>query len=371
MNIDKITIRRASLDLITPFTTSFSTQTNRDFLIVEATSGTTTGYGECGAFAFPYYSEEYTSGCELVLIEHLVPLLVGTVIGHPREIRDIFAPIKRNTMAKSAVEGAIWDLWAKLEGVSLANAVGGTKSTVDVGLSVGIKESESELVDFVSAAVDEGYSRIKVKIKPGSDLSFLRAVRTEHPEVPLMADANSAYTLADTEHLRRLDELDLMMIEQPLAHDDIVDHRHLQQVLHTPICLDESIHSLADTRQAIELGSCRIINIKIGRVGGISEAKDIEQLCRNEGLDVWCGGMLESGIGRAHNLAIASLPGFTLPGDTAPSARYWKRDVITPEVTMDRGRIDVPQGPGIGFDIDAAQLEAITTSGRSFEADNR
>ena len=160
-----------------------------------------------------------------------------------------------------------------------------------------------------------------------------------------------------------------MMIEQPLAHDDIVDHRHLQQVLHTPICLDESIHSLADTRQAIELGSCRIINIKIGRVGGISEAKDIEQLA--EGLDVWCGGMLESGIGRAHNLAIASLPHLTLPGDTAPSARYWKRDVITPEVTMDRGRIDHPQGPGIGFGIDAAQLEAITTSGRSFEADNR
>lgn len=371
MNIDTITVRRASLDLIAPFTTSFSTQTNRDFLIVEATSGGTTGFGECGAFAYPYYSEEYTSGCELVLTEHLIPLLIGTDISHPGVVRDLLAPIKRNNMAKSAVEGAIWDLWAKCEGVSLASAVGGTKSSVEVGLSVGIKDSESELVDFVSAALDEGFARIKVKIKPGADLSFLRAVRTEHPNVPLMADANSAYTLDDTEHLKHLDELDLMMIEQPLAHDDIVDHRHLQQMLRTPICLDESIHSVHDTRKAIELGSCRIINIKIGRVGGISEAKDIEQLCRDEGLSVWCGGMLESGIGRAHNLAIASLPGFTLPGDTAPSARYWKKDVISPGVTMDRGRVDLPQGPGIGFDIDAEQLEAITTSERTFEDDSR
>lgn len=371
MNIEKITVRRAELDLITPFTTSFSTQSNRDFLIVEAASGAKTGFGECGAFAYPYYSEEYTSGCELVLIEQLVPLLIGAEITHPREIRDILAPIKRNNMAKAAVEGAIWDLWAKTQGISLAKAIGGTKGSVEVGLSVGIKDSENQLVDFVSEAVDEGFARIKVKIKPGADLSFLRAVRAEHPDVPLMADANNAYTLADTDHLRHLDELNLTMIEQPLAHDDIVDHRHLQQALRTPICLDESIHSLADTRKAIELGSCRIINIKIGRVGGISEAKDIEALCRDEGLDVWCGGMLESGIGRAHNLAIASLPGFTLPGDTAPSARYWKRDVISPEVTMNRGSVDVPQGLGIGFDIDVAELEAITTSEHSVEVDGR
>lgn len=366
-----ITIRRASLDLITPFTTSFSTQSNRDFLIVEASSEGVTGYGECGAFAYPYYSEEYTSGCELVLTEHLIPLLLDVEISHPREVRGILAPLKRNNMAKAAVEGAIWDLWAKLEEVSLAEAIGGTKKSVEVGLSVGIKESENELVDFVSEAVDEGFARIKIKIKPGADLSFLRAVRNEHPDVPLMADANSAYTLSDTEHLRQLDELDLMMIEQPLAHDDIVDHRHLQKLLRTPICLDESIHSLDDARKAVELASCRIINIKIGRVGGISEAKDIEELCRGEGLDVWCGGMLESGIGRAHNIAIASLPGFTLPGDTAPSARYWNRDVIVPEVTMDRGNVEVPADPGIGFDIDAEQLAEITTAVHVFEAKSR
>nr|WP_278189714.1 o-succinylbenzoate synthase [Brevibacterium sp. ZH18] len=356
------------MDLITPFTTSFSTQSNRDFLIVEAHSGDLIGYGECGAFAFPYYSEEYTPGCQLVLKDHLVPLLVGTEVSHPAEVRTTLAPLKRNNMAKAAVEGAIWDLWAKHEGTSLAAAIGGTKPSVEVGLSVGIKGSEYELVEFVSQAVDEGFARIKIKIKPGTDLSYLRAVRKEHPDVPLMADANSAYTLDDVEHLRLFDDLNLMMIEQPLAHDDIVDHRHLQKILRTPICLDESIHSLGDARKAIELGSCRIINIKIGRVGGISEAKDIEDLCRREGIDVWCGGMLESGIGRAHNLAIASLPGFTLPGDTAPSARYWDRDVIIPEVTMDRGSVQVPAGPGIGFDIDTEQLEAITTDISEFEA---
>lgn len=369
MIIEKITVRRASLNLITPFTTSFSTQTNRDFLIVEATSADITGYGECGAFAYPYYSEEYTSGCELAVTELLIPLLRGADISHPDEVRERLAPIKRNNMAKAAVEGAVWDLWAKMQGASLASAIGGSKHAVDVGISIGINDSPTELVDVVSHAIDEGFARIKIKIKPGADLPFLRAVRAEFPDVPLMADANNAYNLADLDHLRQLDTLDLMMIEQPLAHDDIVDHRHLQQALRTPICLDESIHSLSDARKAIELGSCRIINIKIGRVGGISEAKDIEALCREEGIDVWCGGMLESGIGRAHNLAIASLPGFILPGDTAPSARYWNKDIIIPEVTMNRGCVAVPTGPGIGFAVDHAMLDEITTGIREFEVD--
>src|SRR5699024_2266978 len=286
-------------------------------------------------------------------------------------VRDLLAPIKRNNMATAAVEGSVWDLWAKTQDVSLSHAIGGSKHSVDVGISIGIKDSETELVEVVSRAIDEGFSRIKVKIKPDADLSFLRAVRAEFPDVPLMADANNAYSLHDLDHLRQLDALDLMMIEQPLAHDDIVDHRHLQSVLRTPICLDESIHSLSDARKAIELGSCRIINIKIGRVGGVSEAKDSEALCRDERIDVWCGGMLESGIGRAHNLAIASLPGFTLPGDTAPSARYWSKDVIIPEVTMNRGSVPVPTGPGIGFDIDHAMLDEITTRTQEFEVDDR
>lgn len=373
MIIDHVTVRRLNMEMLTPFTTSFATQFHRDLLIVEARSGDQVGYGECVAMAAPLYSEETTSTCAVVLEEFLLPMLSGKVISHPTDVAAILAPIRRNTMAKAAIEGAVWDLWTRASGVSLGAEIARTagvdapKSQVEVGLSIGIKDSDAELIETVGAAVDEGYRRIKIKIAPGRDLAMLRAVRAEFPDAPIMADANSAYTLADVELFQALDALDLMMIEQPLAHDDIVDHRHLQAQISTPVCLDESIHSVDDARQAIELGSARIINIKIGRVGGITESIAIERICREAGIDVWCGGMLETGIGRAHNVAIAGLPGFTLPGDTAPSARYWARDVITPEVTMDRGLITIPRGHGSGYDVDVEALEAFTTASSIYE----
>ncbi|WP_300342565.1 o-succinylbenzoate synthase [Nesterenkonia sp.] len=377
MRIESLTVRRVQMEMLTPFTTSFGTQTHRDLLIVEAHSSERTGYGECVAMGAPLYSEEATATCQVVLEEYLIPMLrshgaaAGTPgvveIDHPQLIRQILAPVKRNSMAKSALEGAVWDLWAKHQGISLAEAYGGTRSHIEVGLSIGIKDTDAELVSAVGAAVDAGYRRIKIKIAPGRDLQMLRAVRREFPDTPIMADANSAYTLADVDLFRSLDELDLMMIEQPLAHDDIVDHRHLQAQIRTPICLDESIHSAEDARKAIELGSGKIINIKIGRVGGIAESQDIEALCRQHGLDAWCGGMLETGIGRAHNVAIASLAGFTLPGDTAPSARYWAEDIIEPEVVMDRGVIEVPTAPGLGYDVVEERLDAHTTETRTYD----
>lgn len=367
MKLESVTVRRVEMEMLTPFTTSFATQTHRDLLVVEATSGGQTGYGECVAMSVPLYSEEATATCALALKEYIIPLLHGQDIEHPREVSELLAPLKRNNMAKSAVEGAVWDLWAKQQGLSLAQAVGGTKSSVEVGLSIGIKKSETELIEAVGAAADEGYKRIKIKIAPGKDLAMMQAVRSEFPDLPLLADANSAYTLDDVELFQKLDELDLMMIEQPLAHDDIVDHRHLQKQIRTPICLDESIHSADDARQAIELESCRVINIKIGRVGGIAESQRVEQICRDSGIDVWCGGMLETGIGRAHNVAIAALEGFTLPGDTAPSSRYWAQDIIEPAVTMNQGVIEVPTGPGLGYDVVEDRLEAATVS--SFRVD--
>lgn len=369
MQLESVTVRRMTLPMLTPFTTSFGTQTHRDLLFVEAHSGGVTGYGECVALAEPLYSEETTSTCALVIQDYILPRLQGLEISHPREVSAALSPLKRNNMAKAAVEGAIWDLWAKREDQSLAQSFGGTKDAVEVGLSIGIKPTDADLIDTVGAAVDAGYKRIKIKIAPGRDLQMMRAVRAEFPDAVLMADANSAYTMADLELFQALDELDLLMVEQPLAHDDIVDHRHLQAAIRTPVCLDESIHSAEDARQAIELGSCRIINIKIGRVGGIAESLKIEQLCRQHGIDVWCGGMLETGIGRAHNVAIASLEGFTLPGDTAPSARYWAEDIIEPEVTMDDGLVAVPTAPGLGFAVRQELLEELTVS--SFSTDWR
>ncbi|WP_120003121.1 o-succinylbenzoate synthase [Nesterenkonia muleiensis] len=361
MKLTSLTVRRLTMEMLTPFTTSFGTQTHRDLLIVEVHDDAgTTGYGECVAGAEPTYSEEATSTCQVAIAEYLLPRIRSAVVAHPEDISRLLAPIKRNTMAKAALEGAVWDLWAKQQGLSLAQAVGGTKERVDVGLSIGIKPSDAELIESVGAAVDAGYKRIKIKIAPGRDLEMMRAVRREFPDTAIMADANSAYTLDDLELFQALDELDLMMFEQPLAHDDIVDHRHLQAAVRTPICLDESIHSAEDARKALELGSGRIINIKIGRVGGITESQRIEKLCREAGVDAWCGGMLETGIGRAHNVAIASLAGFTLPGDTAPSARYWAEDIIEPEVVMEHGQIQVPTGPGLGYQVKTEMLEMLT-----------
>ena len=260
-------------------------------------------------------------------------------------------------MAKAALEGAFWDLYSKRKKMPLYQALGGEKQQIEVGISIGIQPTVQDLIQLVDRYVKEGYKRMKIKIKHGYDYDMLKEVRKQFPDILLMADANSAYTLKDIEMLKKLDELDLMMIEQPLAHDDIIDHAKLQEELKTPICLDESIHSFEDARKAIQLGSCKIINIKIGRVGGISESIKIHNYCAEKGIPVWCGGMLESGVGRAHNVAISTLPQFILPGDTAGSSRYWEKDIIEPEVRVDNGVISAPNEPGIGYEVNRQMLE--------------
>ncbi|PAE11070.1 o-succinylbenzoate synthase [Niallia circulans] len=353
MKIDKIEFQHVKMPLVSPFKTSFGELLEKDFLIIKIYSGEHIGYGESVALPDPTYSEETTGTVIYMLNEFLIPLLLKDEITHPDEVTKRFAPIRRNNMAKAALEGAIWDLYSKQQGISLSKALGGVQTSIDVGVSIGIEPTTDMLLTKVERFLNEGYKKIKVKIKPGYDLEPLAKIRqTFGYDIPLMADANSAYTLADIERIKELDPLKLMMIEQPLAYDDIIDHSILQSELATPICLDESIHSVEDARKAIELGSCKIINIKIGRVGGLTEAKKIHDVCKKHDIPVWCGGMLEGGIGRAHNIAITSLPAFTIAGDTSASNRYWKKDIICPEVTLSTpGKIEVPKGAGIGFDL--------------------
>lgn len=369
MKIKEVIIRHLKMDLVTPFQTSFMTEYDRDFLLLEVKDESgVIGFGESVAMRDPLYNEETCQTNWHILEEYLIPMLLNKELNHPDEVSEIFKPIKRNNMAKSAIEGAVWDIYCQLTNQSLKEAIGGTQDKIEVGVSIGIQPTSEQLVETVAQYVDEGYKRIKIKIKPGFDLEPLRAVRKQFPHIPLMADANSAYSLEDLDHLKQLDELDLMMIEQPLASDDIVDHRKLQEAMETPICLDESILSLEDTRKAIELGSTKIINIKIGRVGGIIEAIKIHDYCKEHEIPVWCGGMLESGIGRAHNIALTSLSNFTLPGDTSSSARYWKKDIISPEVVMEDGYIHVPNEVGIGYEIDRDAVNQYTIKEKVYRA---
>ncbi|WP_430791312.1 o-succinylbenzoate synthase [Virgibacillus flavescens] len=358
MSVRKIILHKLEMRLKFPFQTSFGTIQDKPLFIIEAIDDNgNSGFGESVAFSTPWYTEETVATNEHMMKDFLIPLLEANSINHPSDITDIFKSIKRNNMAKAAIEGAIWDLYAKQSGISLAAALGGSKNQIDVGVSLGIQPTIDALLKQVGDHVEQGYKRIKVKIKPGWDLHVLREIRKEFPTIPLMADANSAYTLDDIEHLKKFDEFDLMMIEQPLGHDDIMDHAKLQRQIKTPICLDESIHSYDDARFAIELGSCKIINVKIGRVGGLTEAKRIHDLCMKKNIPVWCGGMLEAGVGRAHNIALTTLSNFTMPGDTAGSSRYWEKDIIKPEVVVKDGVIDVPDASGIGYEIDRSALE--------------
>ena len=362
MIIKEITIRQMKMTMKHPFATSFGTFQEKEFLLLEVKDELgNTGWGESVAFQSPWYTEETLQTNLHMIQDFLIPLVLGQEIGHPDEVNELFGAIRRNNMAKSTVEGAIWDLYAKRNKMTLAKAIGGEIDKIEVGISIGIEENVADLVELVRSYVEEGYKRIKVKIKPGYDVDVLRELRKNFPDVPLMADANSAYTLEDVDLLKQLDEFNLTMIEQPLASDDIIDHAKLQKELTTPICLDESIHSLEDTRKAIELGSCKIINIKIGRVGGITEAKKIHDYCLEHQIPVWCGGMLESGIGRAHNVALTTLPNFILPGDTAGSSRYWEEDIISPEVVVEDGYITVPTNYGIGYEPNIEAMDKYTT----------
>ncbi|MFI8574228.1 o-succinylbenzoate synthase [Rossellomorea aquimaris] len=367
MEIKRIILRQIKMDLLYPFTTSVGTETDKTIILVEVKSASgISGWGESVAITQPIYNEETVETNWHMMSDHLLPLLQREAVQHPDEVSGRFQKIKGNYNAKAAIEGAVWDLYAKENNLPLAKALGGTKDRIEVGVSVGIQQSETFMLKQIEDYLKEGYKRIKVKIQPGWDTGIIRSIRQEFPKIPLMADANCAYSLNDIETLKALDEFDLMMIEQPLDHDDIIDHAKLQSQLKTPICLDESIHSFEDARKAIELGSCKIINLKIGRVGGLTEAKKIHDLCLEHNIPMWCGGMLEAGIGRAHNIAITSLGNFTLPGDTAPSSHYWKRDIIQPEVEMKDGYIVVPEAPGIGYEPDLEQIEALTMYSKVF-----
>lgn len=367
MKLKEITLRQLKMRMKSPFTTSFGTMQDRDFILLEAKDENgNSGWGESVAFHSPWYSEETLKTNWHMLEDFLIPELLNKEIKHPDEVSEIFSYIRKNNMAKSTLEGAVWDLYTQEQGISLAKALGGEKSKIEVGISIGIQNTVDDLLKLIDEYVTEGYKRMKVKIKPGWDVDVMREVRKHFPNVPLMADANSAYRLEDIDHLRALDEFDLMMIEQPLASDDIIDHATLQKQINTPVCLDESIHSYEDTRKAIELGSCKIINIKIGRVGGLTESKRIHDLCKQHDIPVWCGGMLESGIGRAHNIALTTLDNFILPGDTAGSSRYWDKDIIDPEVVVKDGFITVPDTPGIGYKPNRDTIKQYTIAEKVF-----
>lgn len=358
MKIKEIKLHQLEMDLKNPFTTSFGSQTKRFITIVEAvnTDGLS-GFGECVAGEDPLYSEEFMDGALIAMKKYFAPLVIKNEIKHPDDVWDLLVPFKKNNMAKAGIEGAVWDLYAKENDLTLAEAVGGKKTEVDVGISLGLEDTDELLLERVKEKVDEGYKRIKLKIKPGRDVEMLRKVRGKFPDIPLMVDANSAYTLDDIELLKALDEFNLMMIEQPLAAGDIVDHAKLQKEIKTPVCLDESIDSYQAAKAAIELGSCEIINVKVGRVGGITESKRIHDLAEQHNIPLWCGGMLEAGVGRLHNIAITTLANFTLPGDTASSSRYWNEDIITPEVVAERGVVQVSDQPGIGTKVDLDKMK--------------
>ena len=365
LRIESITLREIALALKEPFQISSGTQSRRRILLVELRSAEgVEGWGECTAGEFPNYSPETPDTAWLAIREWVAPRVLGRDFAGPEEIHPVLeVNFRGHNMAKAAVEMAAWELAARAEGVSLLRQLGGTRDRIRVGISLGIQASPEALVEKARAALARGDRKVKIKIKPGADVAYVRAVREAlGPDAPLMADANNAYSLDDAASLEALDELGLMMIEQPLAWDDLLRHAELQKRLQTPLCIDESITSADRAADMIALGSGRIVNIKAGRVGGFLQSRAIHDLCAAHGIPVWCGGMLESGIGRAHNVALASLPNFTLPGDVSPSERYWERDIVFPEWTMDReGWIDVPvDRPGMGVEPDRDRIEDLT-----------
>ena len=361
MRVTKLTLREIHLPLLSPFQTSFGISDLRRILLVEVEAGGQTGWGECVAGEEPTYSYETVETAWHILRDHIWPRLSTVELSSAQKIYDYLAFIRGHDMAKAAVESALWDAEAKSLGIPLWKHLGGTHQEIACGVSIGIQPNIETLLDKVHMELSAGYQRIKIKIQPGWDLQPVEAVRERWPRIRLMVDANAAYSLEDSAHLKRLDAFYLIMIEQPLGWDDVHDHARLQKMIDTPICLDESIHSGHDARIALSLGACRIINIKLGRVGGLTSAKRIHDVCRAAGVPVWCGGMLESGIGRAQNIALSTLPNFVLPGDVAASKRYWAEDIITPEVEVTpRGTIKVLEGPGIGYVPRLDRIEALT-----------
>ncbi len=368
MRIERIELRHTKMELVSPFETSMGIEVYEEHIIVRVDGEGVTGWGECVVEEAPLYSYETVQTAWHVLRDFLVPSVLGREISRADEALALGAKFRGHRMAKAGLEAALWDALAKAKGVSLSQMLGGTRSRIEVGVSVGLQPSPAALVKKVTRHLQEGYKRIKIKIAPGRDIELVRALRKEFPKILLQVDANSAYTLSDSPVFRALDGYNLLLIEQPLSYDDIYEHSKLQRELKTPICLDESIHSLADAEAALELESCRVINIKPGRVGGYTESKRIHDLCASKHIPVWHGGMLESGIGRAGNVALASLANFTLPGDISASSRYYKQDIVDPpfEVAAD-STMAVPTRPGIGVEVLLDRLDRVTVQRQEFK----
>jgi O-succinylbenzoate synthase len=361
MKIESIALREVHMQLRSPFETSFGTTLARRILLVEVHADGAAGWGEVTAGETPAYSPETTDTAWHVISDFLAPSLIGVNVPSASALPGRMRRIRGHQMAKSAVESALWDAEAQLKGVPLSKLLGGTIGEIACGVSLGIREDPQSLVKRVEAELRDGYQRIKLKIKPGMDTEFVAAVRGEFPDIQLSVDANSAYGLDDAAHLKTFDKFNLLMMEQPLDWDDICIHTRLQEQMKTAICLDECIHNTRHALTAIEWNACRIINIKLGRVGGHSEARLMQEACRERGVPVWCGGMLESGIGRAHNIAMSTLPGFTLPGDVSASQRYWREDIIEPPVEVSAsGTIRAPQSPGLGYAVKRDRVERLT-----------
>ena len=362
MKVECVTLRQIEMPLVHFFETSFSRTYKRDIVLVEAHGEGLSGWGEVTAGENPFYNEEWTGSAWPILRDYVVPRVLGKNLQSAAEVAPLTQHIRGHNMARGGFEAAMWDLEARCDGIPLWKKIGGgARREIPCGVSIGIQDSVEQLLEKIEGELAAGYQRIKMKIKPGWDVDVVRRVRARFPAIKLMADANSAYTLADTEHLKRLDEFYLMMIEQPLSHDDIIDHAELQARIQTPICLDECIRTAHHAEQAIRLRACGIINIKLGRVGGFAESKKVHDVAQAAGIPVWCGGMLEAGVGRAHNVALATLPNFVLPGDVSASKRYWKQDIIVPAVeTTPRGTIEIRDEPGFGYALDHEFIKSIT-----------
>lgn len=370
MRIESITLRELEMRLKSPFETSFGVTQKRRILLVEVVADGVTGWGEVTTSEAPFYNYETTDTAWHIISDFIAPRLIAKELRAAAEMESLVSGIRGHQMAKAGVENALWDVEARQKNLPLSKLLGGTVSEIACGVSLGIRESPELLVEKVTTELSQGYQRIKLKIKPGKDVDFVAAVRKQFPNIALSVDANSAYTLGDRDHLRGLDEFGLLMIEQPLQWDDIYVHAKLQKHIETALCLDECISHSRHAEAAIELGACRIINVKLGRVGGHTEARRVHDVCQAHRIPVWCGGMLESGVGRAHNVAMSTLPNFTLPGDVSASQRYWTNDIIEPEVVVSRqGTIRVPHAPGIGNTVRRDLVEQLTVKKTHWKAE--
>jgi O-succinylbenzoate synthase len=361
MRIERVELRRVEIPLRETFRTSTSTRHAITHVLMHVWAEGVEGWGECAAPVDPFYAPETAGTCWHIQRDFLVPMVLGREWRTIEELVGLWSKVRGNHFARAGLEMACWDALCRRDGRSLARALGGTRTRIDVGVSLGIEDDLGRLLARVGRFLDEGYRRIKLKIAPGRDVDVVRQVRDRYPDIPLQVDANSAYTLDDIDTLTALDAFNLLLIEQPLAHDDIIDHAVLQGRLRTPICLDESLHGLADVRKALELDACRVVNIKVGRVGGLLEARRIHDYCLAREVPVWCGGMHEFGIGRAANVALASLPGFTMPGDVSGSDKYYETDLVEPAIRAERGEVVVPEGPGLGHEPVPERIERFTT----------